>query len=84
MRGRSICGLRFRIDSNLFLCAMQLILKFPRVFWDKDEDMWGHLSDDRDKRGESYLFWNIARVNGEPVLVALQAGMLFRVFACAD
>jgi hypothetical protein len=49
-------------------------LLFPEVFWDDQLDYFGQASDDLDMRGESYMFWNLHRCMGKPVLVSLLAG----------
>lgn len=52
----------------------KVVLLFPHVFWDDDKDYFGITRDGTSVRGEGYLFWNLHRVMGAPVLVALVAG----------
>jgi hypothetical protein len=44
------------------------------VFWDDSLDYFGQANDDYNLRGEFYLFWNLHRCMGKPVLIALMAG----------
>ncbi|XP_024992234.1 protein FLOWERING LOCUS D isoform X1 [Cynara cardunculus var. scolymus] len=52
----------------------KVALLFPHLFWGNDLDMFGHLSDDPNRRGEFFLFYSYATVAGGPVLIALVAG----------
>ncbi|PRP76756.1 Lysine-specific histone demethylase 1-2, partial [Planoprotostelium fungivorum] len=52
----------------------KVVMKFPNVFWDDTIDMFGSTTDNGELRGEAYMFWNLHRVMGQPVLVALLAG----------
>lgn len=52
----------------------KVVMLFPRVFWDDDKDYFGITSNSNEPRGEGYLFWNLHRIMGAPVLVALIAG----------
>lgn len=47
---------------------------FPSIFWEDDKDYFGIASDPKEPRGEGYLFWNLHRIMGAPVLVSLVAG----------
>jgi len=49
----------------------KLVLFFPKVFWDANADYIGYTSDNR---GEFFLFINMYKVVGSPVLVAMIAG----------
>lgn len=51
----------------------KLVLFFPQVFWDSTADYIGSTSISSN-RGEFYLFLNMFKVTGSPVLVALIAG----------
>jgi len=51
---------------------MKVALSFPTVFWDQD-DLFGMLPDDDDRRGEFYIWWNMAAVLDAPVLLAIVA-----------
>lgn len=52
----------------------KLILFFPNVFWEKNADLIGCASNSSDTRGEFYLFINMEKVVGSPILVALIGG----------
>jgi monoamine oxidase len=73
------------IDRLGFGLLNKVILVFDRPFWDVDRDMIGLLREPRvpnslrqedyiPSRGQFYLFWNIIKTSGLPVLVALMAG----------
>ena len=51
----------------------KLVLEFPSPFW-CDEDMFGCVRERVDIRGRLYMFWNLARVHGAPILVCLLSG----------
>ena len=51
------------------------MLEFPEAFWDADMDYFGAaLPGGTDGRGRCFMFWNLQRFTGAPVLVALVAG----------
>jgi monoamine oxidase len=52
----------------------KIALHFPDVFWDDSLDYFGQTTDSTPLRGEFYLFWNLHRCMGKPVLIALIAG----------
>lgn len=52
----------------------KLILFFPSVFWEKNADLIGCASGNSETRGEFYLFINMEKIVGSPVLVALIGG----------
>lgn len=47
---------------------------FPTVFWGDDLDMFGHLAEASEDRGEAFLFYSYAHVSGGALLVALCSG----------
>ncbi|TPP56551.1 Lysine-specific histone demethylase 1A [Fasciola gigantica] len=49
----------------------KVVLFFERCFWDRSQNVFGHVSESTDKRGELYMFWS---VSDRPVLTALVAG----------
>ncbi|KAJ9553708.1 hypothetical protein OSB04_017753 [Centaurea solstitialis] len=57
-----------------FGCLNKVAMLFSTLFWGTDLDMFGHLSDDPNRRGEFFLFYSYATVAGGPVLMALVAG----------
>jgi monoamine oxidase len=73
------------IDRLGFGLLNKVVLVFQEPFWDVDRDMFGVLrgqdaygslrqEDYISGRGQFYLFWNIIKTSGLPVLVALMAG----------
>ncbi|KAL9113397.1 MAG: hypothetical protein Q9227_002438 [Pyrenula ochraceoflavens] len=63
----------------------KVVLVFDTVFWDRDRDMFGLLSEPsygrgvvqagyEANRGKFYLVWNCVDTSGLPVLIALMAG----------
>ncbi|XP_049848216.1 uncharacterized protein LOC126313304 [Schistocerca gregaria] len=54
----------------------KIIIRFEKVFWDKDVDWFGTVnqSSGRKERGHIYLFWNMQKFSQTPILVALCAG----------
>lgn len=49
-------------------------LLFPYVFWDDTVDYFGCVPEKSEDRGESFLFNNLHRCMGQPILLALVAG----------
>jgi hypothetical protein len=56
------------------LAAPQVILHFPSVFWGDELDMFGHVANSAQERGEAFLFYSYAHLSGGALLVALCAG----------
>ncbi|KAG0629790.1 hypothetical protein M758_1G130500 [Ceratodon purpureus] len=52
----------------------KVVMLFPKVFWGSELDMFGHLAEDPNKRGEYFLFYSYATVSEGPLLLALVAG----------
>lgn len=52
----------------------KVALVFPQVFWPNATDFFGSLPRERHYRGAYYLFWNLARMQGRPLLMVLIAG----------
>ncbi|ERN14660.1 lysine-specific histone demethylase 1 homolog 1 [Amborella trichopoda] len=52
----------------------KVAMLFPHCFWGAEIDTFGHLSVDKCKRGEFFLFYSYASVSGGPLLMALVAG----------
>ena len=48
-------------------------MEFDRAFW-VDQDSFGCVRDREAIRGRLYMYWNIHRVTGRPILVALLSG----------
>ena len=54
---------------------LQVVLEFPVAFWDADMDYFGAaLPGGVAGRGRCFMFWNLQRFTGAPVLVTLAAG----------
>ncbi|XP_010530295.1 PREDICTED: lysine-specific histone demethylase 1 homolog 3 [Tarenaya hassleriana] len=52
----------------------KVILEFPDVFWDDSVDYFGATAEETDQRGECFMFWNVKKSVGAPVLIALVVG----------
>ena len=52
----------------------KVVLEFPRVFWDDAVDYFGATAEERSKRGHCFMFWNVRKTVGAPVLIALVVG----------
>ncbi|KAK7321791.1 hypothetical protein VNO77_32735 [Canavalia gladiata] len=52
----------------------KVILEFPSVFWDDAVDYFGATAEERGKRGHCFMFWNVKKTVGAPVLIALVVG----------
>ncbi|KAM7274052.1 hypothetical protein ACFE04_028716 [Oxalis oulophora] len=52
----------------------KLVLEFPHVFWDDSVDYFGATAEKPDKRGQCFMFWNVKKTVGAPVLIALLVG----------
>ncbi|XP_061349957.1 lysine-specific histone demethylase 1 homolog 3-like [Gastrolobium bilobum] len=52
----------------------KVILEFPSVFWDEAVDYFGATAEERSRRGQCFMFWNIKKTVGAPVLIALVVG----------
>ncbi|CAH2078896.1 unnamed protein product, partial [Thlaspi arvense] len=44
------------------------------VFWDDSLDYFGATAEETDQRGECFMFWNVKKTVGAPVLIALVVG----------
>ena len=52
----------------------KVALLYPQVFWDDSKDFFGCLEEKNEQRGECFMFHNMNRVVGQPVLLGLVAG----------
>ncbi|KAJ8538295.1 hypothetical protein K7X08_014835 [Anisodus acutangulus] len=52
----------------------KVVLEFPEVFWDDSIDYFGATAEETDKRGRCFMFWNVKKTVGAPVLIALVVG----------
>jgi hypothetical protein len=60
-----------------------VVLEFPEAFWSDSADFFGAaLPGGPDTRGACFMFWNLARISGKPVLAALVSGAAALVRAC--
>lgn len=53
----------------------KVVLEFPEVFWDETIDYFGATAETTDQRGRCFMFWNVKKTVGAPVLIALVVGM---------
>ncbi|WVZ57448.1 hypothetical protein U9M48_007831 [Paspalum notatum var. saurae] len=52
----------------------KIVLEFPVVFWDDNVDYFGATAEETDLRGRCFMFWNLRKTVGAPVLIALLVG----------
>ncbi|OVA12600.1 Amine oxidase [Macleaya cordata] len=52
----------------------KVVLEFPEVFWDDSVDYFGATAEDTGHRGQCFMFWNVKKTVGAPVLIALVVG----------
>ncbi|XWS14499.1 hypothetical protein CRYUN_Cryun35bG0014800 [Craigia yunnanensis] len=52
----------------------KVVLEFPEVFWDDTVDYFGVTAEETDNRGHCFMFWNVRKTVGAPVLIAVVAG----------
>ncbi|KAK9165255.1 hypothetical protein Scep_000446 [Stephania cephalantha] len=52
----------------------KVVLEFSDVFWDDSVDYFGATAEETDKRGDCFMFWNVKKTVGAPVLIALVVG----------
>lgn len=52
----------------------KIVLEFPEVFWDDSVDYFGATAEETEWRGQCFMFWNIRKTVGAPVLIALVVG----------
>ncbi|KAJ6843207.1 lysine-specific histone demethylase 1-like protein 3 [Iris pallida] len=52
----------------------KVVLEFPEVFWDDAVDYFGATAEETGRRGQCFMFWNVKKTVGAPVLIALVVG----------
>lgn len=52
----------------------KVVLEFPEVFWDDSVDYFGATAQETNQRGQCFMFWNVKKTVGAPVLIALVVG----------
>ncbi|KAI4321633.1 hypothetical protein MLD38_034994 [Melastoma candidum] len=52
----------------------KIVLEFPNVFWDESVDYFGATAEETNCRGWCFMFWNVKKTVGAPVLIALVVG----------
>lgn len=57
----------------------KVVLEFPTAFWDESVDYFGAAAESRELRGKCFMFWNLKRTSGYPILVALVVGKAAKV-----
>ncbi|KAL5231504.1 hypothetical protein ABZP36_030280 [Zizania latifolia] len=62
------------IDRLGFGILNKIVLEFPEVFWDDNVDYFGATAEETDLRGQCFMFWNLKKTVGAPVLIALLVG----------
>ncbi|XP_024379447.1 lysine-specific histone demethylase 1 homolog 3 isoform X2 [Physcomitrium patens] len=53
----------------------KVVLEFPLAFWDENVDYFGATAGCSLARGRCFMFWNLKRTSGYPILVALVVGI---------
>ncbi|KAL0314614.1 UNVERIFIED_CONTAM: Lysine-specific histone demethylase 13 [Sesamum angustifolium] len=52
----------------------KVVMEFPEVFWDDTIDYFGATAEDTNQRGWCFMFWNVKKTVGAPVLISLVVG----------
>lgn len=52
----------------------KVVMEFSEVFWDDSIDYFGATAEITDQRGRCFMFWNVKKTVGAPVLIALLVG----------
>ncbi|CAM8981727.1 unnamed protein product [Rhodiola kirilowii] len=52
----------------------KVVLEFPVAFWDESVDYFGATAEETSQRGQCFMFWNLKKTVGAPVLIALLVG----------
>ncbi|KAI3989115.1 hypothetical protein MKX01_033151 [Papaver californicum] len=52
----------------------KVVLEFPEVFWDDSIDYFGATAEETRQRGQCFMFWNVKKTVGAPILIALVVG----------
>nr|CAD1835341.1 unnamed protein product [Ananas comosus var. bracteatus] len=52
----------------------KVVLEFPEVFWDDTVDYFGTTAEETAHRGQCFMFWNVKKTVGAPVLIGLVVG----------
>ncbi|KAG9442909.1 hypothetical protein H6P81_018763 [Aristolochia fimbriata] len=65
---------QFSIQRLGFGVLNKVVLEFPSVFWDDTVDYFGATAEETERRGQCFMFWNVKKTVGAPVLIALVVG----------
>ncbi|KAF8410492.1 hypothetical protein HHK36_003020 [Tetracentron sinense] len=65
---------RSSIQQLGFGVLNKVVLEFPEVFWDDSVDYFGATAEETERRGQCFMFWNVKKTVGAPVLIALVVG----------
>lgn len=65
---------RLSIQRLGFGVLNKIVLEFPEVFWDDSVDYFGATAEETKWRGQCFMFWNVRKTVGAPVLIALVVG----------
>lgn len=52
----------------------KVVMEFSEVFWDDSIDYFGATAEETNQRGWCFMFWNVKKTVGAPVLIALVVG----------
>lgn len=64
----------FSIKRLGFGVLNKVVMEFPEAFWDDSIDYFGATAEVTDQRGRCFMFWNVQKTVGAPVLIALLVG----------
>lgn len=62
------------IDRLGFGNLNKVIMMFDHAFWDTNVDIFGHINESQEMRGENFMFYSYADISGGAQLTALSSG----------
>ncbi|XP_068639643.1 lysine-specific histone demethylase 1 homolog 3-like [Aristolochia californica] len=65
---------QFSIQRLGFGVLNKVVMEFSSVFWDDTVDYFGATAEETERRGQCFMFWNVKKTVGAPVLIALVVG----------
>ncbi|KOM28790.1 hypothetical protein LR48_Vigan585s000700 [Vigna angularis] len=58
-------------NGKEFFALNKVTLEFPSVFWEEVVDYFGEKAEGRNSRGHCFMFWNVRKAVGAPVLIVV-------------
>ncbi|XP_047157231.1 lysine-specific histone demethylase 1 homolog 3 [Vigna umbellata] len=52
----------------------KVALEYPNIIWDDEVDYFGATDEERNSRGQCFMFWNVRKTVGAPIFIALVVG----------